>query len=309
MAERVELAVPATRVSRGRSQQEDRIGVLLLLPALAVLVLVVGYPFVRAVQWSFTDFYLLKGLTTWDFIGLDNYLKFIRDPKTPGFLLNSAIWVGASLALQSSLGLALAILLNRPLRFRAVYRALVLVPWVTPTVVTALIWRWILHEQWGVLNLSLIRIGLIRESIQWLSSERLVWVSLLVMAAWRFVPFWYVNILAGLQTIPREMYDAAAIDGAGRIGSFWHITLPYLRPVLGVLFLLETIWRANEFSTIWVMTEGGPGGATTTLAIVAYRTAFQYHRIGYGASMGVTLTILLSIFAWYYIKRVRMEAA
>jgi multiple sugar transport system permease protein len=272
------------------------------------LVVVVGYPFLRGIQWSFTDFYLLKGLTDWNFIGLENYVKFIRDPKTPQFLINSVIWVTASLALQSTLGLTLALLLNRPMRFRGIYRALVLVPWVTPTVVAALIWRWILHEQWGVVNLTLMRVGVIDQPIRWLSDTTLVWISLLVMAAWRFVPFWYVNILAGLQTIPREMYDAAAIDGAGRVGSFWHITLPFLRPVLGVLFLLETVWRANEFSTIWVMTEGGPAGATTTLAILTYQTGFLFYRIGYAASMGVSLTIMLAFFAWYYIRRVRMEA-
>lgn len=301
-------AAPAVGRVRSRRQQDDLVGRLLLLPALGVLAVVVGYPFLRGIQWSFTDFYLLKGLTDWNFIGLGNYVKFFQDPKTPPFLLNSFKWVAASLALQFTLGLTLALLLNRPMRFRAVYRALVLIPWVTPTVVGALIWRWILHEQWGVVNLWLMRLGVVGEPIQWLSDSTLVWISLLVMAAWRFVPFWYVNILAGLQTIPREMYDAAAIDGAGRIGSFWHITLPFLRPVLGVLFLLETVWRANEFSTIWVMTEGGPAGATTTLAILTYQTGFLFHRIGYAASMGVSLTIMLSFFAWYYLRRVRMEA-
>jgi len=281
-------------------------GPLLLVPGLAILILVVGYPCVQGIRWSFTDFYLLNGLTGWTSVGLANYAKFLHDPEAAAYLERTAVWVVASLACQFSIGLTLALLLNRPLRLRAVYRAVALVPWVTPPVVAALIWRWIFHEQWGIVNATLMGAHLTTQPVRWLSDPTLVWVSLLVMSTWRFSPFWYVNILAGLQTIPREMYDAASVDGAGSVAKLWHITLPFLRPVLSVLFLLETIWRANEFGTIWVMTEGGPGKATTTLAILIYQTSFQFYRIGYAASIAVTLTVLLSVFALLYLRRAQM---
>lgn len=303
------LPKPTKPTRRGFTlgRREAWLGFLLVVPAIVALAVVIVYPFLQSIAWSFTDLYLLRGIDNYKWIGLENYQKIFDNPKTLPYIQGTVLWVVGSLILQLALGLAFAMLLHRKFRFRGFYRALILIPWVTPPPVAALTWRWILHPDWGIANSVLMGIGLIQKPLQWLSDPTLVWVSLLMVGMWRHFPFWYVNLLAGLQSIPSELYEQAQIDGATRWQCFWHITLPMLRPILTILLLLETIWRANEFALIWAFTEGGPAGHTTTFALATYITSFQFHRIGMGSAYGVLLALALTVVTVIYLRSLDQE--
>lgn len=288
-------------------RREGFIGVLLLLPALLMIVVLIGYPLIDAVLLSFKEMYLIKGVDSATWTGLNNFRRFVTDPLTPLYLKNTAIYVVGSLVTQFSLGLLIATLLNRQLRFRGLMRAVVLIPWVMPTLVATIVWRWILDGQWGILGYLLMRWGVIDQPIQWLADKNVIWWSVIMVSLWRHFPFWYVNLLAGLQVIPQELYEVAKIDGASAFASFRHITLPLLRPIIVVLFLLETIWRSNEFTTIWTLTRGGPGNATMTLAPLVYMQSFSFYRMGYSSSIAVILMIPMLIFTAIYLRRVSLD--
>jgi len=289
------------------AQRQGRTGLVLLLPTVLLIAVLIGYPLVYAVTLSFTDLYLVKGVDSATWVGLDNFVRFFKDPQTPHILKNTLIYVVGSLLAQFSFGLLVAILLNQTFRFRGIMRAVALIPWVMPTLVATIVWRWILDGQWGILDYVLMRWGIIDQPIQWLADPKVIWFSVLIVSLWRHFPFWYVNLLAGLQVIPQELYEVAKIDGASTLTSFWHITLPLLRPVIVVLFLLETIWRSNEFTTIWTLTRGGPGMETMTLAPLVYMQSFSFYRMGYSSAIAVLLTIAMLIFTVIYLKRTALD--
>jgi multiple sugar transport system permease protein len=242
---------------------------------------------------------------TW--IGLDNFRKFFADPSTKPIVLNTVRYVIFSLLTQFLVGLGLAVLLHREFKGRGIMRAAALIPWVMPTLVATIVWRFILDGSWGVLNYSLIGMGVLEKPINWLADRNVVWWSLIIVSLWRHFPFWYVNLLAGLQVIPEELYEVAKIDGASALKSFWYITLPLLRPVIVVLFLLETIWRSNEFTTIWTLTKGGPGKASMTMAPYVYQQSFSFYRVGYASAISLLLTMAMLVFTVIYIRRTQLE--
>ena len=189
-------------------------GYLYLAPVLLVLAALVGWPLFEAWRMSFYDIYLLRGLGKETFVGLSNFVQFRRRP-IPRLLENTAIYVcGGSIA-QLAIAMSLAVLLNCPLPLRTLWRALAIIPWAMPLTMTALIWRWIFDGQWGILNYVLLRLGIISHDVSWLSSPIWLWPSIIMVDAWAGFPFVFVNLLSGLQGIPREIYEAARIDGAG----------------------------------------------------------------------------------------------
>lgn len=279
----------------------------LLVPGLALLAVFVVYPIGHAIWLSFHDLYLLRGLDSIEPFGFGNFRRFFSDPAWITYATNTAIWTFGSVVGEVALGTILALLLHRQLFLRAVWRGLVLLPWLMPPVVAAISWKWVLDGQWGILNYILVNLGLLNVPITWLSDERTMWLSILMISWWKSIPFAFVNVLAGLQMIPGELYEAAEIDGASRWHRFWHITLPLLRPVLTVVVLLMTIWRSHDFDLLWALTQGGPGEASTTLAILAYRSSFEFYRVAYGASLGVLLMSVMLAFTILYMRRVRLD--
>jgi multiple sugar transport system permease protein len=290
-----------------RAQREALIGYLLLVPGLLGLVVLVGIPLVRGIALSFTDRYLLEP-STGKFIGLQNYVTFVQHPLFLHYIQTTAFWVIGSMAGKIGIGLALALLLNKPLRFRGIYRALALVPWVMPMVAAGVVWRWIFDGGYGVLNYMLFRLGIIEQYVIFLAEKEWVWPSIFVIAWWKGYPFAYAVILAGLQVIPRELYEAGEIDGTTSWTSFLNITLPLLRPVLFVLILLETIWTANDFTSIWILTQGGPPpDYTMTLTPLVYMTYSRFDRTGYAAAIAVILMLIMMVFTVFYVRRVRAD--
>lgn len=295
------------RMSSSISQWQGKIGLLLLSPTMLLIVVLIGYPLIYSVTLAFKDLYLVKGIDSATWVGLDNFIRFFKDPQTPRIIRNTSLYVTGSLITQFSFGLLIATLLNRKLRFRGIMRAVALIPWVMPTLVATIVWRWILDGQWGILGYVLMQLGVINQPIQWLADPRVIWWSVILVSLWRHFPFWYVNLLAGLQVIPEELYEAAKIDGASTTTCFIHITIPMLRPIIVVLFLLETIWRSNEFTTIWTLTRGGPGSATMTMAPLVYMQSFSFYRMGYSSAIAVLLAIAMMIFTVIYLRRTALD--
>ncbi|HHX44915.1 MAG TPA: sugar ABC transporter permease [Chloroflexi bacterium] len=306
-AGQVDRMSAAAQRKRGRltqAQREALIGYLLLAPGLLGLLVFVLYPVLSGIWLSFNRLYLLEGPDA-HFIGLENYAQFIKNPGFIHYWKNQFIWTFGSLTGRLLLAMTLALILRQRIPFRGFFRAVALIPWVMPMVVAAIVWQWIFNGEWGILNHILRSLGLIKENIYWMANLQYLWPACLMVSVWKGYPTAYALLLAGLQGIPGDVYEAAKIDGAGAWESFWYITLPLLRPVLFVVLLLETLGTMQDFTAIWTLTRGGPGEYTMTIPPLVYITSFDFYRMGYGASMAVMLMVVLMAFTVLYIKRVR----
>jgi multiple sugar transport system permease protein len=278
----------------------------LLAPAVLVTLFIVFFPMLQALVTSFYDLVLWKPNAT-RFVGFGNYIKLLRDPVFWTSLGHTAIWIGLTVPLQMGLGLIAALLLNREFPWRGLARALVIIPWALPSVVIALMWRWIYDPTTGVLNDILLYLSIIHTTVPWLADPQLALYAVIATLTWQGFPFFAVMILAGLQGIPQSQYEAASIDGASTWRQFVHITLPGIAPVLATAGLLRIIWVANSMDVIFVMTGGGPGYATHTLPLYAFIRARQNLDFGYGTAIAVTFTILLAAIVAVYIVRTLRE--
>lgn len=278
---------------------------LLLLPALLILALFFLWPAVYNFLLSLQRISLFDLAKGGKWVGLANFAELARDPMTKLTLKNTVLWLTiATVGLRLILGLGLALLLNaavlRRWRLSGLARSLVLIPWVTPPVVAVAAWKWLLHPRYGAINQILLGIGLINDGIPFLVKISTVWWAIVIIVVWRELPFVVITLLAGLQSIPLELYDAARVDGASEIRLFWHVTLPLLEPVLVVITLLMTIWTYNNFVYVWLTTAGGPGNYTQVLATQMYSEAFTNYRMGYGASVGVLMSVIMLLFSIVY---------
>jgi multiple sugar transport system permease protein len=290
-----------------KRRREVLIGYLIMLPAIVILILFIAYPLIRSVQLSFSELYLLKGLDSEHFVGFDQYIKLFNEPKLGQYIVNQIIWVLGATTLPIIAGLIFALLLHRPMKLRWLFRGIALIPWATPLVAAAMSWKWMLNKEWGIINYYLVQLGLVEESIGFLTRPGWIWLSITLMTIWYWFPFNYVSLLAALQGIPVELYDAAKVDGASSWQILWRITMPLLKPILSTLFVLGVIWAMNDFATIWVLTKGGPGTLTTTLAPLVYRTSFEFGRLGYGAAIGMVLTVISLVVVIIYVNRIQYK--
>jgi multiple sugar transport system permease protein len=301
------LAPPASHdTAQVRPLRSRLMPYALLAPAVLVTLFIVFFPMIQAVVTSFYDVVLWKPNAN-RFVGFGNYIKLLRDPVFWTSLGHTAIWIGLTVPLQMGLGLIAALLLNREFPWRGLARALVIIPWALPSVVIALMWRWIYDPTTGVLNDILIYLSIIHSTVPWLADPHLALYAVIATLTWQGFPFFAVMILAGLQGIPQSQYEAASIDGASPWRQFVHITLPGIAPVLATAGLLRIIWVANSMDVIFVMTGGGPGYATHTLPLYAFIKARQNLDFGYGTAIAVTFTILLGAIVAVYIVRTLRE--
>lgn len=265
---------------------------LLLAPALTATLLLVMAPVAETLWLSLHEVILFRPRVR-PFVGLANYAALVVDPVFWDSLAHSLIWVIAGVGLQFLIGLGAALLLNRNFAWRGIARALVIVPWALPSVIIGLVWTWMLDFNLGLINQLGLRLHLIDAPIAWMARPGTAMVAVIMAVVWQGFPFFCVTLLAGLQAIPREQYEAAAIDGAGRIASFTNVTLPGLAPVIATALLLRMIWVANSLDLILVMTGGGPGTATQTLPLYAFLRAWSGANYGYGSALAVVLTLML----------------
>ena len=286
--------------------QKPRVGVLpyvLLSPAVLATVIVVFYPMVQALITSLYNNILWKPRAV-RFIGLDNYIAIWNDPVFWSSLGRTAIWIGLTVPLQLLLGLVTALLLNQNFRWRGLARSLILIPWALPSVVIGLMWAWIYNPQVGLLNDLMLRLGLLQTAMPWLANPATSLYAIIAALVWQGFPFFAIMILAGLQTIPHSLYEAADIDGASDRQQFWHITLPALKSVLVTAVMLRIIWVANSIDVIYVMTGGGPGYATHTLPLYALKRTYGSMDFGYGSALAVSFSLLLLGAIYVYLRRV-----
>ena len=286
--------------------QKSRTSILpyvLLSPAVLATVIIVFYPMVQALITSLYNNILWKPRAV-RFIGLDNYIAIWNDPVFWSSLGRTAIWIGLTVPLQLLLGLITALLLNQTFRWRGLARSLILIPWALPSVVIGLMWSWIYNPQVGLLNDLMLRLGLLQTAVPWLANPDTSLYAIIVALVWQGFPFFAIMILAGLQTIPHSLYEAADIDGASDMQQFWHITLPALKSVLVTAVMLRIIWVANSVDVIYVMTGGGPGYATHTLPLYALKRTYASMDFGYGSALAVSFSLLLLGAIYLYLRRV-----
>ena len=273
-----------------------------LAPALVVTALVILFPVLQTAWMSLFDYVLFRPSSV-PFVGVGNFIRAFTDPVFWISLWNSVIWIGAVVALQFLLGLGTAVLLNQSFWWRGVARALIVVPWALPSVIIGLMWTWMYDFNLGIINDVLLRIGLIGEPIAWLARTDTTLPAVILALVWQGFPFFAVVILAGLQTVPSELLEAAEIDGAGPFQRFRTVTLPVIMDVIATALLLRTIWVANSLDVILVMTGGGPGYATHTLPLYAFLKAYSSMEFGYGAALALILTALLLLVVYAYVRR------
>jgi multiple sugar transport system permease protein len=293
------MSVPRPLVSR--AVRETLANYTYLLPAALCLGGTVLFPILKAMHMSLYH-NVLSRPQEYRFIGLGNYLRMLQDPTFWLTLKNSVVWVFCSVSIQFVLGFLGALLLNAPFRGRAFYRTLNLLPWIIPGVVVGLVWEYIYQPNYGPLNDILRRVGLLRVPIAWLSEPTFAMASVIFTNIWRGIPFFTIMILAGLQAIPEEVYEAATVDGATITQRFWHITLPMLRPIIVVATATRIIWTFNYADLIFVMTSGGPANATQITSSYTLLTAYTDLDFGYAATLSVVLLVIMLVFTALYLK-------
>ena len=284
--------------------RERALPLLLLAPTVAVLLALSIYPVVYAVRVS-----LQVGSGAGARWTLRNFTRLASDGFFLDALWHTFIYAAAALPLELSFGLALALLLNREMRGRALFRAALLVPMMLPPVVVGVVWRLMLNPNFGAVNGTLQRFGVETEGLTWTASPGLALASVIAVDVWQWTPFMFLVLLAGLQAIPQEPYEAAMIDGAGAWRTFCDVTLPLLKPALLVALLLRTMDLLRVFDQIFILTEGGPAFATETVNLYIYRAAFRFGDFGYAAAMSFVLLVLTNAVSLLYIRLLKGQEA
>lgn len=267
-------------------------------PALTLLLTVLLVPLIVGIGYSFRKFSAFKS----EFVGLAQYQAMLSDPILGQALLNTLWWTGASLFLQFFLGLGLALLLDRPFYGRRIVQAIVFLPWAVPSFLSGLTWAWLFNPIVGPLPHWLYALGLKTEPTNILSDPATAMWGPIIANVWFGVPFFAITLLAALKSIPSELHEAAAIDGATPWQRFTKVTLPFLAPTIAITVMLRTIWIATFADLIYVMTEGGPAGATNTVATYIYVSAFKSLDKGYASAVAVLLLVLLILYAVVLIR-------
>lgn len=292
--------------SRHWRSADNRIGLAFIAPFVVAALVFMVYPVAESIRMAF--FYIDPlNPDAQRFAGLENFATVLRDPLFWSSLRNAAYWTFASTILQTVTGVAIALLLHLPLRGISVFRGLLLFPYIVPTVVIALCWQWMLNPDIGIVNHTLRSLGLIDENIYWLSTPDMAMTSTILLNVWKYTPFVTICVLARLQTVPTELYDAARVDGAGVLRRFIDITLPQLAEVLAVVVVFRTIWTFNKFEEIYLLTRGGPGTSTYNLAIYSFEQSIANLRMGVGAATGVVMMMLLFLGSILYIRLFRFQ--
>lgn len=271
----------------------------LSIGALATLILIVG-PALYAISLSFYEQQSLTSDPVW--VGLANYARVLASDEFWNALWNGFVYAMAAIVLQVVLGIGFALLLQQPFRGRALLRGLAFLPYLLPTVVAVLTFKWMIDGSLGIVTIVLDTLGL--PPIYWFETESAAMVSVILVSVWLWTPFVTTTFLAGLQTVPVQLYEAARVDGAGPVRRFFHVTLPALRPILIVIILLRGVWMFNKFDIIWLTTGGGPLGATEHLPVLAYRQAFTLFDLGSGAAIAtlsfLALLVIVTLYFWLF---------
>lgn len=273
---------------------------ILIAPAVLVLLAFIVYPIIKTVQISFIHYVLYEPYNR-VFVGFKNFIEVFNDSVFWLSLKNTAIWVGVSLLGQFSLGLIQALVLNKKFKFRGIIRAVLFLPWAMSGFLIGLMWKWLYQPRVGLINDLLKKLGFIENQIPFLgNADTAIW-AVVVACIWWGTPFFSIMFLSSLQSIPRELYESASVDGASGWQKFWHITRPFLQPTMINTSLLRTIWIFNFVDLIYIMTEGGPFDSTQILSSYAYLTAYKGLDFGKASSLTVISLFLLLVYSIFYL--------
>jgi multiple sugar transport system permease protein len=285
--------------------QEQTLAWLLVGPLVLLLLGLVAYPFGVAVMYALSDRTLAE---PGRFVGLANVWNLWDNQIYRQTLWNTIVYTIGATILKLGAGLGLALVLNEKLPLKRLIRSAVLLPWIVPTVLSAMAWLWLLTPNFSVLNWILVHSGLSQRGLPWLTSPSLAMFSVILVNTWRGIPFFAITLLAGLQTIPGELYEASAIDGAGAWHRFRYVTLPLLQPILLITLVLSVIWTFSDFQVVYGLTQGGPMNSTHVLATLSYQVGLASGNIGEGAAISLTMLPLLLILIVWQIRHLRRGA-
>jgi multiple sugar transport system permease protein len=304
-----EISARAAPPRASRIAQIRRTSLLFVAPAALFFLVLIAYPLFRVLWYSLHYVNLINPAQT-GFAGIDNYTTVVTDDDFWPSLWHSLVWTTLSVSGEYVLGLASAVALAQPVRGRSIFRGIIIIPWVIPIVVAGLNWTWLLTPDYGVLNLWAVKLGLLKAPVYWLGSLDTALLTVTFVNIWRSFPFYTVSLLAAMQAIPRELHEAAAVDGAGTMRRFFVITMPHLRTVSYALIFIHVIWTAINFDFIYVMTEGGPLNASETLPIMIYRYAMQNFDVGAACALATMMMgFMVASFAIYYYGGLRRSRA
>lgn len=286
----------------GAEERERRLAWAFVLPALGTIVLIAFFPLGYTFWESFHVHDLRMPWRGRPFVWFANYAEMFADGRFWAAMGHTLVFTVGTVMLELVIGLILALALNRAYRGRGLVRAAVLVPWAIPTVVSALLWRFIFDSQAGIANAVLMDVGVMEAPFVWFTHSVVAWVPIILADTWKMTPFVALLLLAGLQNIDEGLYEAARIDGAGAWQQFWHITLPLLKPAVLVAVIFRSLDAFRVFDLIYVLTGGGPGTATEPIALYAFDQLLQNLRFGYGSALSVVVFLVAFILAFLYIR-------
>jgi multiple sugar transport system permease protein len=279
---------------------DSKYAYLFLLPATVFLLVFMIYPILNVIIMSV--YHTDKLGRFMHFNGFKNFADLFQQEDFLEVMLRSVYWTGLAVAVKTIFGLVLALLLNVEYKGRKILRALIIIPWASAVPISALLWQWVYHHEFGLLNHTLKATGLWSNPPVWLGTPISAFFSVIWVDIWIGIPFMTLVFLAGMQAISQDLYEAAEVDGAGALQKFLYITLPGIRDVLLIATLLSTLWTFNDFNTIYIMTKGGPAGGTQILITYIYQNTFEWWKWNNGAVMAVITFIILSIIAWIYAR-------
>lgn len=283
----------------------QKTGIILIAPAVLLICSLLVYPVLYGVWLSL--FKKHSFFPEQKFVGFANYIYLMKNPEFWMSVWYGAVYSVSTIVLQIVVGVIAALIVNEAFKGRNFVRGIILFPYVIPTVVAIILWKWLLNDQFGLVNYLLLAVGIIEDPISWMGMDHIM-TSLILISVWEFFPFVVLSVLARMQTIPPVLYQAAKVDGAGPFRRFVHVTLPQLRTVLFVVILLRSIWMFTKFDTVWLLTQGG--GAEKyirTLPVYAYMRTFMYYQAGLGSALAVIMFIILIFSTAIYFKLFRRE--
>jgi len=292
--------------SSGIGRQQERLGWLLVLPSVIVVLAVAIYPLLESFRLSFTNYRITRP-DRMRYVGLENYRQLMQDDVFWTALKNTIIFTVSSVALETVLGMAVALVIHSQFRGRGFVRTSILVPWAIPTVVSSLLWQWMFNDRYGVINSILIRVGLQdkTDNFSWISSPTTAMGAVVAVDVWKTTPFMALLLLAGLQVIPADVYEASYVDGASKWQQFWQITLPLLKPALLVALIFRTMDSFRVFDMIFVLKAYAT--ETMTVAIYAQQQLIATGRVGYGSALAVVIFLCIAVMVIGYTRLIRVE--
>ena len=271
---------------------------LAVVPTILILVLLTLYPVLQLLRMSVSDIRYVEGQMDWTFVGLSNLWRMLEDKVVPTALKNTLIYVVSVVSIESFLGLILAFLVSGAKRFRTFYRAVLMLPLLIPPIAIGSIWRLIYDYNYGAINKVLALVGV--SGPAWLANPDIAFPAIIVVDVWHWTSFMFLIMLAGVETIPQELYEAARVDGASEFKIYWNILLPLMRSTIIVAMMLRTIFAFKVFDQIYLLTGGGPGTTTEVISLYIYKVFFGQFRLGYGAFLALVLALITSIFVIVY---------